>query len=75
MHPLKDCIGLWVSFLLLLASKLFSQFHNSVLTNFHINNNTCLNEYSNKFISPAMEGSSPIPPEEELPKDEVVFHE
>ena len=28
----------------------FSQFHNSVLTNFYINDNTCLNEYNNEFI-------------------------
>ena len=31
--------------------KTFSQFHNSVLMNFYINDkNTCLNEYNNKFI-------------------------
>ena len=33
-----------------LTSKLSPNFHNSVLTNFHINNNTCLNKYNNKFI-------------------------
>ena len=28
----------------------YSQFHNSVLTNFYIDDNICLNEYNNKLI-------------------------
>ena len=36
---------------LLLTSKVSHNFHNSVLTNFYINDDTCLNKYNNNFIS------------------------